>query len=366
MKKIRIFDLSFDKSYRKKFNLGSKKILDNGFLTNHVYVKNLENKFSNFTGSKFCAGTNSGTSAIEIILRSLNIKKKKVLIGTNTFVATGIAVTSAGGFPVPVDIDKKYFSLSYAELKKKINKKIGAVIIIHIGGLVTPDIIKISKLCKKFKVPLIEDCAQAFGSEYKNKHVGNFGIAGAFSLQTTKVLTAGEGGLVTTNDKNFYNKVTRNREHGFNSNNKLIYDLNGSNFRMSEFVALAALCDMSRVKYRIKKRSLIAKKYQQRLKDTKWITLSPAKNTTTSYYKQIILSPIDRKILQEKLNKKKISMTGGVYYKPLHRQPCIGKFQEKKFPVANYFADNHFCPPCYPELNIKDIDYICDVLLSIR
>ena len=92
----------------------------------------------------------------------------------------------------------------------------------------------------------------------------------------------------------------------------------------------------------------------------------PAKNTTTSYYKQIILSPIDRKILQDKLNAKKISITGGVYYKPLHRQPCIGKFHEKNFPVANFFADNHFCPPCYPELNIRDINYICDVLLSIK
>ena len=114
----------------------------------------------------------------------------------------------------PVDIDDLHYSLSYEELKKKINTKIGAVVVIHIGGLITPDIFKIAKLCKKFNVPLVEDCAQAFGSKYKKKYAGSFGIAGAFSLQTTKVLTAGEGGWVVSNNKTLYNQMSRDRIYG--------------------------------------------------------------------------------------------------------------------------------------------------------
>ena len=293
------------------------------------------------------------------------MKNKKVLIANNTFIATATAVKSAGGIVVPVDIDKRYFSLSYNELKKKINNKIGAVIIVHIAGLVTPDILKIVKLCKKFNVPLVEDCAQAFGSKFKGKFVGNFGVAGAFSLQTTKVLTAGEGGLVVSNNKKLNDQMFRDRIYGISKKNKLVYDTEGSNLKMSEFVALAALCDLERVSARIKKRQMIAKRYQLKLKNTIFKTLKPPRLSSTGYYKQIVISPLKRHIIEDKFNKKGISMTGGVYYIPLSRQKVLGYKKNKYFPNSSFFCDYHFCPPCYPELKISDIDYICDTLKEL-
>ena len=366
-KNIRIYDLAFEARYRKQFNKGVKKILDEGFLSNHTFVNKLETKFSKKNNSKYSVAVNSGTAAIELILRSIKIKNKKVLIGNNTFIATAVAVKNSGGIPLPVDIDGKYFSLCPRELERAIkkNKNIGAVIIIHIAGLVTPNIYKIVSICKKYNIPLVEDCAQAFGSTMKNKNVGNFGIAGAFSLQTTKVLTAGEGGIVVTNDKNLFEQMSKNKFYGYSKDNKLLHVTEGSNLKMSEFVALAAICDLERVDSRVKKRQNLAHRYQKNLKNTVWKTLAPVKNSTSSYYKQIILSPIKRKIIYEKFSRYSVSPTGGVYFEPLNRQPILGKLSDKLFPNSSYFADNHFCPPCYPELSLSDIDYICNILQKI-
>mgnify|MGYP001164880473 FL=1 len=364
-KNIKIYDLKFDKSYRRKFHVGVDKILDEGFLSNHTFVKKFESKFAKVNKSKFSIAVNSGTSAIELILRSLNIKNKYILIGNNTFIATAVAAKNAGGKPYPVDIDNKYFGLSYKDLKKKINKNIGAVIIIHINGLITPDIYKIVNLCKKYNVPLVEDCAQAFASSMNGKHVGNFGIAGAFSLQTTKVLTAGEGGVVVTDQYKFYKQMLKDRLFGVSEKHNLIHTTEGNNLKMSEFVALAGICDLDRIKIRIRKRKLLASRYQNRLKDTCFKTLKPVKNSSTAYYKQIIISPFKRDLIIANFKKNKISMTGGVYYFPLHRQKVLGIKKDNLFPNSSYFSDYHFCPPCYPELNIKDVDYICDILIEL-
>ena len=144
-KKIKIFDLKFNKQYRKKFHKGVDRILDEAFLTNHTYVKKLEKEFCKRNKTKYSVAVNNGTTAIEIILKCINVKNKKVLVGSNTFVATGLAIKNSGGLPVPLDIENKFYSLCPKILTKKISKNIGAVIIIHIGGLVTPYLNQIKK-----------------------------------------------------------------------------------------------------------------------------------------------------------------------------------------------------------------------------
>ncbi len=365
-KKIRIFDLNFDDQFRKEFLKGTKKILDDGFLTNHNYVRKFESLFSKFSKNKFSVAVNSGTAALELIFRSLDLSGKKVLISSNTFIATAIAVKSAGGIPVPIDIEKKYFSLCPKELEKKISKKIGAVVVVHIGGLITPKMNDIMRICKKNNVPLIEDCAQAYGSTLNGKPVGSFGIASAFSFQTTKVVTSGEGGIAVTNNNKLYKKFFSNRFYGFDYTSPQKFVSEGNNLKMTELAALMGVCDLQRSKRRIKKRIKLAKRYQYLLKNSSWKTLSTNKNSTSSYYKQIILSPIQRDIVEEEFKKNKISMTGGVYYVPLHRQPILGIKRDNQFKNSSFFSDYHFCPPCYPELKISDVDHICKVLLNLH
>jgi perosamine synthetase len=365
MKQVKIFDLKFNQKEISFFLKNSKNIFKEGFFSNHSYVRRFENQFKKINKSKFALSTSSGTSALEIILRSFDIKNKNVLVNSNTFIATGHAIMNAGGKIIPVELEKDYFMMDPHDLEKKINKNIGAVVIVHIGGIISPNIFKIKKICKKFKVPLIEDAAQAHGSRYKNTYAGNFGDAGAISFFTTKVMTTGEGGMITTNNRKSFNKMYSLRQFGF-MKNKLLHDQVSGNYKLTEFSALLGIIELKRFKSRIKKRNSIAKIYQKHLENSKYKILKSTNPFYCNHYKQILFSRISREKIEKILNKNKISLTGGVYYIPLHRQP-IYKRQLKKYklPLTDYFCDNHFCPPCYPELNKHDIDRICAVLLTI-
>ena len=302
MKPIKIFDLKFSKKDINFFLNNSKNIFKEGFFSNHTYVKKFENLFKKTNKSKFALATSSGTSALEIILRSLNLKNKEVLTNSNTFIATGHAITNAGGKIVPVDLEKNYFMMCPNDLKKKISKKTGAVVIVHIGGIISPNILEIKKICKNHDVPLIEDAAQAHGSKFNGIPAGNLGDAGAISFFTTKVMTTGEGGMIVTNNKNIYDKIS-------------------SNYKLSEFSALLGIIELKRLNLRIRKRNLIAQTYRKNLVNSKFKLLNSKSPYYCNHYKQIMISTIKRKKIEKLLKIKKISLTGGVYYIPLHRQP---------------------------------------------
>jgi len=365
MKKINIFDLKFNNKEKNFFFKHSKKIFDEGFFSDHTYVKKFEQAFKKKYNCKYTLATSSGTSALEIILRALEIKNKEVLVNSNTFIATGHAITNAGGEIVPVDLDMKYFLMSPEDLERKINRKTGAVVIVHIGGMITPNIDKIIKICRKFNVPLIEDAAQAQGSKYKNIYAGNFGIAGAISFFTTKVMTTGEGGMIMTRSKTLHKKIYSLRRFGMKKN-KIFHDKISGNFKLSEFSALLGIIELKRINKRIKKRNKLAKIYIKNLDNLKFLSLKSKGKFYCNHYKQIIISDIKRSKIEKFLRKKKISLTGGVYNIPLHRQPVYKNYLKcYKLPVTDYFCDKHFCPPCYPELSSNDIYLICKNLNKI-
>ncbi len=365
---MRIFDLKFNNNSQTYFSKKLKTIFNQGFFSNHTMVKNFEIKFKKFNKSKFCIATSSGTSALEIILRSLNIKNKNVLISANTFIATAHAIKNAGGKLIPIDIEKENFMMCPKDLKKKINKKIGAVVIVHIGGIVTPNIFLIKKICKQFNIPLVEDAAQAQGSSFKNIKAGNFGIAGAISFFTTKVMTTGEGGMITTNSKKLYEKMQSLRQYGFKSSDQTLFNKISSNYKMNEFSAALGLTELERIKERITKRNLLAKVYQDYFSNSnKFILLKATKYSYCNHYKQIFISNFNRYKIKKYLLRFKIPLTGGVYNTPIHKQPIYKKELKKfKLPNTDYFCNSHFCPPCYPELSLKDIKKVCKVLDSFK
>ncbi len=237
--KVPIFKLKFEKTFQKKFFTGCRKIFRSGILTNGAYVKKFEKKFAKFCGTKHALTVSSGTGALEIVLRALNIQGKKVILPINTFIATAAAIKNAGGEILPLDIEKETLSLSPSALKKTLTKEenIGAVIIVHVGGIISRHIKTIVKLCKKHDVPLIEDAAHAHGSSMQGKRAGSFGVVGCFSFYPTKVMTTGEGGMITTNNKDFYELIYSIRQFGMSKENKDLHIRPGSNFKMTEFQA---------------------------------------------------------------------------------------------------------------------------------
>jgi len=366
--KVRIFDLKFSQNNIKEFNKGARQIFEKGFFSNDDFVKDFERKFSKYNHTKYCLSVCNGTAAIEVILKSLELKKKKIIVNSNTFIATGHAIINSGYEIVPVDIDKNFYGMCPEDLEKKIKlNDVGAVIIVHIGGIITPNILKIKKLCAENKVFLIEDAAQAQGSSFKNIKAGNFGYAAAVSFFTTKVMTTGEGGMVLTNNKKFYNKCVSTRQFGKSLvDNRKHYKVS-SNYKLSEFSALLGMIELKRINRRIKKRNLIAKVYRDLLKNSSFKIIKPIKQMKINYYKQILISNYDKLKIKKFLKNNNVELTGSVYDIPLHLQPVYKK-RLKKYNLKNteLFCKYHFCPPCYPELKIENIKRICKLLIDFE
>ena len=207
---MKIFDLKYDRPFRDEFQALCESIFDEGFLTNHKLVSEFEEQFAKFQNVKYSLAVSNGTSALELGLGILNVKNKEVLIPVNTFIATYLAVKKAGGIPVLCDIEPGYFSISAKEIEKKVTKNTAAIIVVHIGGHISPEVKLVKKLCKQHNLQLFEDAAHAHGATLDKVTAGNWGAMAAFSHFMTKVMTMGEGGSITFNDqeyKQFYEKA---------------------------------------------------------------------------------------------------------------------------------------------------------------
>lgn len=197
-------------------------------------------KFNAYLNVNYSILTTSGTTALEVAIKSLNLDESSlILIPDISFIATATAVANSGMIPVYLDCDCDSISFSFNSFKEKIDEtpNIKAVIIVHFAGLVNREIKLISSLCKERGIYLIEDCAQVFGGKINNQYCGTFGDLGVFSFQTSKILTCGEGGLITTNNSNLANRAQMLINWGLDENYNRHYDLPSSNHRISALAA---------------------------------------------------------------------------------------------------------------------------------
>lgn len=368
MEKIPIFKLSFDSDYREKFFQGCQQIFDEGFLTNHTMVRKAEALFQKLNQSPYTLAVSNGTAALTIALKAINVRNKEVILPTNTFIATYLAIKQAGGIPVISDIEQDYFALDPLKLEEKISDRTKAIILVHIGGHISPVAKQIKDLCKARKLFLIEDAAHAHFAELEGTRAGNIGDIGCFSFHMTKVVTSGEGGMLTTADEHLYQRMVSLRQFGMDLNETHSHVMEGFNFKLSEFNALAMALDLERSSQRIGKRRELAERYRKNLEGTSWKVIQDSDQTKGSFYKQIIIPPagVSRETIRKELSAQNIALTNGVYNIPLHQQPiCKETIGDEKFPVCDEFSRTHICPPCYPELTVEEIDRICATLIEI-
>jgi len=362
---IPIFKLKFDLKSKLKFLKGSWDILSsNRPLGESKYVKEFEDKFAKLIKSKYVMSCSNGTTAIELALKTIDVRGKKVLIPSNTFFATSVAVTNSGGIVELLDMESESFSICPKDLESKLTLDVGAVIIVHIGGIISHKISKIVDLCKRMDVPLIEDAAHAQLSYRGKYNAGTIGDIGCFSFFPTKVMTTGEGGIVSTNNKKYYEKMKSLKNFGRDINDYgVIVNSEGNNFKINEFTGLLGSIECNRVITRIEKRSQLLERYYSNLKETEYVVLKQKGDGRCAYYKAIVKTPINSSWLKEYCKKHNISLTGEVYKIPVHHQPLYKKqFSYVNLPNTDYYCNHHICPPLYPELTVKEVDYICDVL----
>jgi dTDP-4-amino-4,6-dideoxygalactose transaminase len=362
---IPIFRLKFDFKSKIKFLKGAWDILSSDRpLGESKYTKEFEDRFAEMSDTKYALACSNGTTAIELALKSIGVYGKKVLMPSNTFFATSVAVTNAGGIIELLDMEPDSFSICPIDLEKKLTPEVGAVIIVHIGGIISHKISKIVDLCKKNNVPLIEDAAHAHFSLKGINRAGAIGDVGTFSFFPTKVMTTGEGGMITTNNKELYEKMKSLKNFGRHlEDSGVIVAPNGNNFKVNEFTSLLGCIELDRVSQRVSERSYLLDRYKKNLEKTRYKVLSQKGRGICANYKAIVVTPMDGAWLKKYCKEKNIALTGEVYRIPVHQQPLYKEqFSSVDLPNTDYYSKHHVCPPLYPELTVQEVDYICDVL----
>ena len=262
--------------------------------------KLFEKKFSKYVGTKYALSLSNGTIALECCLESLGLSKgDEVIVPSRTYVATGLAVVRVGLKPIFSDVDLVSGNISLKEIQKVITKKTKAIICVHLAGWPC-NMSEIMEFAKKKSLFVIEDCAQAHGSVYEKKKVGSLGHLAAWSFCNDKIIsTAGEGGMITTNEYKFFNTIRSIRDHGKNidklNNNKKnefkwLVENNGSNYRMTESQAAIGIIQLSKLDLWIKKRNENAKK------------LSNIFNKSKIFYTNILKNDYFKKSINKKNN----------------------------------------------------------------
>jgi len=353
----------------EKIKADIEKILQSGMLTLHTFTKEFENQFAKLCNVKNSIAVNSGTSALEISLRALNVKASdEVLVPTNTFTATAATVIFAGAKLKLTDINPETLCLDLDNVQKNVTSKTKAVIAVHIGGLICPEIEEIREFCRERKIFLVEDAAHAHGSKINQKTAGSLGDSGCFSFYPTKVMTTGEGGMITTNSDEIAEKARILRDQGKeNFNSSIVVEL-GYNWRMPEISAAIGLAQIKRLPEIIEKRNMIARYYDEALKDIEGIKTSVTPpNILNNYYKYVVFleDGLDREKVKDKLRAEGVKCSGEVYWPPLHLQPIYKKLlgtKEGDFPYAEDACKRMLCLPLYAQMTIEDAKYVVDKL----
>ena len=339
-------------------------ILKNGALTsaaNHGgrYVQAFEKSASLFIKSKYVVAVNSGTAALQAALYALDIKKgDEVLVPSFTFVATANSVVSTGAKPVFVDVLKENYTMDPDDLQKKITKKTRAIMPVHLYGNVAY-IDRILEIAKKHNLPVIEDSAQSLGSTYKGKHTGTFFEMGCYSMYPAKVMTAGEGGFIVTNNKKLRDKLLMIRNHGMIHG----YDTRifGLNLRLPEINAAIATVQMKKLPNFLKTRKRNADLLSKLLSDLKITLPHQRKNENVNWYLYTIATNKRNKILKI-LNEKGIG-AASYYPIPVHKTPFYKL--KTKLPVTDWAASRVISLPIHPKVTQNNIEFIAKTIRDI-
>jgi len=351
--------VSQKKNYLKQLD----KVLKSGQLILGPEVKKIEFNVKRFVNCKYAVGVNSGTDAILIALMSLGIKKNDEIITTsNTAIPTVSAIVSSGGIPVFVDIKEKDFLINEDLIESSITKKTKAIIVVHLYGQ-SPDMNKIKSVAKKYKIKIIEDCAQSFGATYKNKKLGSIGDISAFSFYPTKILGGfGDGGMVLTNNRKHYTKIKKLRFYGITKNYKS--DIHGINSRLDEIQAAILNIKFFNIKKKIFKRKEIAKYYSKKI-NNKLIVLPKENISNKHVYYNYVLRVKNRKKLIQYLKKKKIG-SKIIYPHLIHKMKPYSKYSRKKLIVSEKICSEILSIPIYPELTDKSQNDIIQALNNFK
>jgi dTDP-4-amino-4,6-dideoxygalactose transaminase len=350
---------------KQEILLGIERVLDGMQLFLGENVQQLEKDFAHFSGAAYGIGVSDGTTALQILLRALDIGQgDEVITVSHTFIATTEAILLVGARPVFVDIDPATCLMDVSKVEACITPRTKAILPVHLYGQMV-DMDPLLEIAKKHNLRVIEDACQSHGAEYKGRKAGSMGDGGAFSFYFSKNLGAyGEGGFVTTNNSEIASKVRMLRDHG--SNVRYHHDILGFNARLDEIQAVVLRAKLPHLAEWNEKRRKHAHLYNELLKGTAAIVPVELSGNTPVYHLYVIRTP-KRDALQVFLKEKGI-FTGIHYPIPVHLQKAMEflGYKQGDLPATEHVVTEILSLPMFAELNDDEIKYIAETVRAFN
>lgn len=347
-------------SIREEMVQSFTEVYDSAWYVLGKKVEVFEQAYGSFNKVSHCVGVSNGLDALVISLKTLSIGEgDEVIVPSNTFIASVLAVTHVGATPVFVEPDEKTYNINAALIEKAINSKTKAIIPVHLYGQAC-DMSAISSIAKKYQLFIIEDNAQAHGATFKNKITGSWGHINATSFYPGKNLGAlGDAGAITTNDNDLANKARIFRNYG--SEKKYYNQEAGFNMRLDELQAAFLSVKLKQIDKWTRQRQEIAGWYHQLLVQTGDIILPFILSESTHAYHLFVITTHKRDELMKFLSERSIQ-TQIHYPVPPHLQECykyLG-FSKGDFPIAEKLADTCLSLPIYPGMTMREAQFVAD------
>lgn len=356
--------------------------LNSGWVTLGPKVKQFEDDFAAYIGAKYAVAVSSCTAGLHLSLLAAGISREDEVITTPfTFAATANTIYQVGATPVFVDIDEKTFNIDPQKIEKKISQKTKAIIPVHYGGL-SADLDEIRKIARKYKLHLIEDSAHASGATFKNKKIGADSEFAVFSFHPIKNMSTGDGGMITTSSKKFYNKLLQLRLHGMSKDAwkrhtatgtwRYDVELPGFKYNLTDIAAALGIHQLRKLNGFISTRKKYAQIYNDLLNDVSEITTPFIPKGQEHIYSLYTIKintknlKINRDEIFEEL--KKANIGPNIQFIPLHYLTFYkNQYNYKKgdFPVTEKVFEQIISLPLYPKMKISDLKYVTKVLKKI-
>lgn len=342
-----------------------EKILASRRLTNGEYVREFESAAANYLGVPHCVAVSSCTAGLMLTLSALNLRGE-VILPSFTFHATAHAVAWNGLKPVFVDCEPDTFCISCDAVEQRLSRRTAAILAVHIFGN-PASVFELEEIATRATVPLVYDSAHAFGSRVGARHAGTFGTAEVFSFSPTKLLVAGEGGLVATRDSALANRLRAARNYGDagDSNPGVL----GLNARMSELHAALAWRGLRGLEKRIERRNQIRLCYEAHLREIPGVSFQqiPEGNRSSCKDFQILVDTTvfgrSRDSLQQFLREENIEARR-YFWPPVHRQKLYrAAWDSQPLPVTERISNSVLNLPIYSSLRDEEVDAVCHAIL---
>ena len=333
--------------------------------TGGKYIDIFEEKFAQYCNTKYAIATSSGTSALHLALVCLGITSDhEVIIPDFTFIATANAAKYTGAKVITVDIDDDTLCISPEAIRKAITSKTKAIIPVHVYGH-PANMLEINKIAKEYNLFVVEDAAEAHGAKVNGRKVGGLSDAGTFSFFGNKIITTGEGGMITTNSKKLYKKIRYLRDHAMSEKTKYWHTEVGFNYRITNLQAALGVAQFEQIDKFLEKRKKIFEWYLEGLKGVKEIKLNHQASWATTVYWVICLELKNYNISKrDKLMKtlKNKNVDTRPYFYPVSDMPM---YDDSHTPITHKIYQKGLNLPSYFDITKEQVFFICSILKKI-